>query len=64
MDPDVFVWDSMMRLTNYTAGKYATEDVLHHTILAIGADTVGLYRSTCTSRRAVPRHRDDPERFV
>lgn len=33
MDPDVFVWDSMQRLTDYTAGKYKTDDVLRHTLL-------------------------------
>jgi hypothetical protein len=53
MDPDVFVWDSMMRLTNYTAGKYATEDVLHHTILVpAGTEAVVVI---CRDRAAHPR---------
>ena len=53
MDPDVFVWDSMLRLTNYTAGKYATEDVLRHTIL-VSAGTEAVVVS-CHDRAAHPR---------
>ena len=34
LDPDVFVWDSMARLIDYQSGKFVTDDVLHHTLLA------------------------------
>jgi hypothetical protein len=53
MDPDVFVWDSMTRLTNYSAGKYVTDDVLRHTILVpAGTEAVVV---TCRDRAAHPR---------
>jgi hypothetical protein len=53
MDPDVFVWDSMLRLSNYTAGKYVTNDVLRHTLLvAAGTEAVVV---TCRDRVAHPR---------
>jgi hypothetical protein len=53
MDPDVFVWDSMARLTNYTAGKYVTDDVLRHTILVpAGTEAVVV---TCRDRAAHQR---------
>ena len=54
MDPDVFVWDSMQRLTNYTAGKYVTDDVLRHTLLvSAGTEAVVV---TCRDRVAHPRY--------
>ena len=53
MDPDVFVWDSMLRLTNYTAGKYVTNDVLRHTLL-VSAGTEAVVVS-CRDRAAHPR---------
>ncbi|HEY7981531.1 MAG TPA: hypothetical protein VID19_08585 [Candidatus Eremiobacteraceae bacterium] len=53
MDPDVFVWDSMTRLTDYTAGKYATDDVLRHTLL-VPAGTEAVVVS-CRDRAAHPR---------
>jgi hypothetical protein len=53
MDPDVFVWDSMLRLTDYTAGKYKTDDVLRHTLLVpAGTEAVVV---TCRDRAAHPR---------
>ena len=53
MDPDVFVWDSMLRLTNYTAGKFVTDDVLRHTLLvAAGTEAVVV---SCRDRAAHPR---------
>ena len=54
MDPDVFVWDSMQRLTNYTAGKYVTDDVLRHTLL-VSAGTEAVVVS-CRDRVAHPRY--------
>jgi hypothetical protein len=53
MDPDVFVWDSMLRLTNYTAGKFVTDDVLRHTLL-VSAGTEAVVVS-CRERAARPR---------
>jgi len=53
MDPDVFVWDSMLRLTNYATGKYVTNDVLRHTLLvAAGTDAVVV---ACRDRAVHPR---------
>jgi hypothetical protein len=54
MDPDVFVWDSMLRLTNYTAGKYVTDDVLRHTLL-VSAGTEAVVVS-CHDRVAHPKY--------
>jgi hypothetical protein len=35
LDPDVFVWDTRVRLVGYAAGEWKnTQDVLAHTILA------------------------------
>jgi hypothetical protein len=57
MDPDVFVWDSMQRLTSYTAGKYVTDDVLRHTLLvSAGTEAVVV---TCRDRVAHPRFSGD-----
>ena len=53
MDPDVFVWDSMGRLTDYTAGKYKPDDVLRHTLL-VSAGT-GAVVVACRDRAAHPR---------
>ena len=33
LDPDVFVWDSVQRLVDYSNGRYDVETVLRHTIL-------------------------------
>jgi hypothetical protein len=53
MDPDVFVWDSMTRLTDYTAGKYKADDVLKHTLLvAAGTEAVVV---ACHDHVAHPR---------
>ncbi|HLJ84521.1 MAG TPA: hypothetical protein VKT51_10150 [Candidatus Eremiobacteraceae bacterium] len=53
LDPDVFVWDSMARLINYQSGKFVTDDVLHHTLLApAGTRAVVL---TCRDRVVHPR---------
>ena len=53
MDPDVFVWDSMLRLTNYTAGRFAAVDVLRHTLLVSpGTEAVVI---SCRERAAHPR---------
>ena len=54
---NVFVWDSMLRLTNYTAGKYVSDDVLRHTLLvSAGTEAVVV---TCRDRVAHPRFSSD-----
>jgi len=53
MDPDVFIWDSMLRLVAYTSGNYVTNDVLRHTLL-VSAGTEGVVVS-CRDHAVHPK---------